>query len=926
MFLEKVAQDILSRYGTNLARTAVVFPNKRAAIFMNDYLAHMAAHPIWSPSYISISDLFRKHSDIQVGDNIKLICELHKAYQETTHTQEPLDSFYGWGALLLADFDDIDKHMADAHKVFSVVENLHELDDISYLTPQQRQMLAQFFSNFNDDHDSELKKRFLRFWKHLANIYDNFNQRLSRQGLAYEGALYRQVATDDTLNFEFERYIFVGFNMLHEVEMKLFDRLKQQGKAHFYWDYDAHYMAENEAGHFIRRYMEYYPNELPAEEPSDSLYQSQDVSFISAQTEDIQARYANQWLNQQGRLSDGRRTAIVMCNEGLLTTVIHCLPEDTKVNVTTGYPLQQTTITSLVYLLTSLQVNGQSSDGSFRMHFLRKIDGHPYAPYLPELGKPIEQSSFFNLQLLSWLADILQHIGRQFTEASPMEQESVFRMYTLINRMKQLVESGDLIVESAMLLRLLRQIINTTSIPFHGEPAEGIQVMGVLETRNLDFDHLLILSCNEGNMPRGTSDASFIPYNVRKAYDLTTTDHQVAIYSYYFYRLISKARDITILYNASTEDGQQGEMSRFMIQLMVEHLRPKRYTLQGMFQSEQSALPQSISNAKVPTDANGHVTLSPTAINRYLRCPLQFYFYTICGLLEPDDDDPEHIDNRLFGNIFHRAAELSYIQIAPPEAVEADEKGYAKLARSFDIRKADIEALLHQPQTIERIVDQAFCEENAKKGRGKGSNRGTEIINRRVIASYLRRLLQLDTRLAPFRILGLEMPVSLDLSPQISLTIAGFIDRLDQLHDGTIRVIDYKTGRQPNQFPHDIDEVFDPANVTKKHSDYYLQSMLYSYIITQRPAANTPPASSDVTPALLFIQRSAAADYDPTLHFGRETIVMSQHAEAFREHLLELLNEITDQQRPFFPTPDEKRCDTCPYRRICHVAVGIPSK
>ena len=386
-FLAYVAEDILRKYGTNLSRVAVVFPNKRASLFLNDHLARIAQQPIWSPAYITISELFRQQSQLQTADPIKLICDLHKSFCRCTGSDESLDKFYGWGQLLLTDFDDIDKNLADADRVFANLRDIHELDDISYLTDEQREMIRRFFSNFSEDHNTELKERFLRLWSHFADIYHDFNRGLAAQGLTYEGALYRQVvspacccatATDTTADvpsFPYDHYIFVGFNLLQKVEQQLFTHLQKEGKAHFYWDFDHYYMQHHEAGQYIRRYLEYFPNELDT--TSESVYgnfsHKRHISIVSAPTEDIQARFVSTWLHNTPttpdgdpsgsfpRIAAGRRTAIVLCNENLLPTVIHCLTDEVaKVNVTTGYPLSQTPVASLIQLWFDLQLQGRT--------------------------------------------------------------------------------------------------------------------------------------------------------------------------------------------------------------------------------------------------------------------------------------------------------------------------------------------------------------------------------------------------------------------------------------------------------------------------------------------------------------------------------------------------------------------------------------
>lgn len=608
-FLTYVAQDIIQKYGNNLSDIAIVFPNKRASLFLNEQLARLVSHPLWSPTYITISDLFRQHTTLKVGDPIKLVCDLHKSFVECTGIEETLDHFYGWGQLLIADFDDVDKNMASARQLFANLSDIHELDDVSYLTEEQKEIIKKFFSNFSDDHNTELKKRFLQLWSHFYDIYTNFNQRLEAQNLAYEGALYRRVVEDESLEFRHKKYLFVGFNMMQCVEQKLCSRLQKEGKAAFYWDFDKYYMKDgNEAGYYIRQLMSTFGNELDYlsdTELYDSFDSTKDITYISAPTDNIQARYIHSWLMQNERYKQGRSTAIVLADESLLPTVIHSLPEEVEsVNITLGYPLQQTPFYSLIQTLTDLQTLGYDKDRDcYRLRYVNYVLRHPYAQYISSayaelMGELHDKKIFFlsrkwlcqkedegleilfqemssgenfNLSLVQYLLDVLKNIGTQArTLDDPLFQESLFRTYTLVNRLHELIQSGDLIVDIITLQHLLLQLMQTTTIPFHGEPAEGIQIMGVLETRNLDFDHIIVLSASEGNLPKGVNDSSFIPYSLRKAYGLTTVDNKVAIFSYYFHRMLQRSADITLTYNNSTEDGHTGEMSRFMLQLLVE--------------------------------------------------------------------------------------------------------------------------------------------------------------------------------------------------------------------------------------------------------------------------------------------------------------------------------------------------------------------
>ena len=932
-FLRYVAEDLISKFGTQLSKVAVVFPNKRASLFLNDHLARLADQPVWSPSYITISDLFRHHSTLEVADSVKLVCDLHRVFTAVTGKDETLDQFFSWGQLLLSDFDDIDKNLADPRRVFANLRDIHELDDTSYLSDEQKQLLAKFFANFQPEKaESQLKQKFLTIWNKLYEIYTTFNARLEEQGLAYEGRLYRQVAELDEIDFQYDTYVFVGFNMLQKVEQKLFERLQRQGRARFYWNFDDYYMKNHhESGHFIRQYLDKFPNELDNknEKIYNHLAQPKDIAYISAKTDTAQARFVSQWLLEEGknRIADGRDTAIVLCDENLLQSVVHALPEEVKkVNITTGYPLAQSPFATLVNLLIALQTDGYDTKRKrFRQRYLDRVQRHPYAIYFDidtMVNSSTKELSTLNSQL-STITDILQHIGTEARDNDdPFFQESLFRTYTLVNRLKTLVENGDLDCDLTTFRRLLNQLIQSTTIPFHGEPAEGLQIMGVLETRNLDFKHVLVLSANEGNMPKNVSDSSFIPYSIRKAHDLTTIDHKVAIYAYYFHALLQRATDIALLYNNATEDGNRGEMTRFMLQFMVEsphqniqkyHLSPNNSTT-----NTQQLTPNTENNSTFNIQ-HSTFTISPTDINRYLRCPKLFFYRNIAGIHESDNTDADDIDNRVFGNIFHRAAELIY----------------KKIGTNRLLQKSDLEPYIKEPQQIEMAVDQAFEEEfkNILSSRNNSqlstfnsqlTLNGLQIINRKVIIDYLKRLLEIDQKLTPFTVIDVETPIRHEFTVHGQpITIKGIIDRLDCINT-QIRVIDYKTGGKTAKTIDSVEEIFDPANITKKHSDYYLQTLLYATILEENPKLITQHLTPNtyhptpISPALIFIQHTSGDNYDPTLCFGKEPISdIRQYKDEFKQRLQQLLEEIFDPSQTFPPTDDLDRCKNCPYKKIC---------
>ena len=874
-FLQYVAKDILAKHGVKgLADVAVIFPNKRASLFLNQALYEEAGQPIWSPAYYTISDLFRHHSELTVPDQMSLIFRIYNIYVSLTGSDESLDHFFSWGQLMLSDFDDLDKNLVEADKLFINLEAWQEMRDFSFLSEQQRQSLEEFFGKVTTD--TALQKRFNDIWTVLRPLYHAFKDSLRKDGLAYEGMLYRDVVEKGIKTLHYKHYIFVGFNLLQKVEQKLFRELQDKGLAEFYWDFDNYYMKPgHEAGRFIRQYLEKFPNELSPGRASagidtDEIYNNlsipKDITYISAPTEDIQARYVSTWLEDcnhevlSSKFKVQSKTAIVLADEKLLQNVVHCLPTDVgDVNITTGYPLSASPAATLVYALLNLQLHGLTKDGEhYKIAAINQILRHPYVKFLSDdcqglyqelnehktfypsrkqltegrdekiaiLFRKLEPTTDSNvgipsgtLPLLPWISDVLKlvGVGSRDTE-DPLTHESIFRMYTLILRLDDIMsvsttglegeKDGKQIVSTVVLQRLLSQLIDSTSIPFHGEPALGIQIMGVLETRNLDFDHVLVLSCNEGNLPKGVNDTSFIPHSLRKGFEMTTVENKVAIYSYYFHSLLQRAKDVTLTYNNAADDGKQGEMSRFMLQFMVE--KGEKQTIRRMtLQSGQNVTPIS----RVPIEKTGKVkevledieSLSPTAINRYLRCNLQFYYNIICGLKEQDNDDDDEIDNATFGDIFHRTAELIYIYLSG-------------VHHEHVITAEMIDTLMKDKVKIEQFLDQAFREkffkiedngvnyniEDNKDKNNKGEENtdssnhkpqtsnhkpqirynGLQLLNRNVLRLYIMRLLRLDKETAPFKIIALEEnfydTITFEANgKERKLRLGGQIDRLD---------------------------------------------------------------------------------------------------------------------------------------------------
>mgnify|MGYP001749817870 FL=1 len=952
-FLKQVAHDLYNKTEGNFTKVAIVFPNKRASLFFNEYLAQESDRPIWSPTYVSISELFRQSSDLSIADPIKLVCDLYKVFQKATGSKETLDDFYFWGEMLIADFDDADKNMADTHALFSNLKDLNELmDNYDFLEEGQKEALSQFFHNFSINLVTELKQRFISMWNVLGDIYTEYKALLESQSIAYEGMLYRQVIEQlDVEALPYNKYIFVGFNVLNKVEHTLFKKLNEAGKAMFYWDYDTFYLNKtpHEAGEFIRRNLRDFPSELPASF-FDNLNQPKEVTFIESPTENGQVRYLPQWI-RENLTSQEKETAVVLCNEALLQPVLHALPDNVKhINITMGFPLSQTPAYSFVNALMELHTSGYNpNNGRYLFAEVISVLKHPYTRQLSPEAEKLEQTltrdnRFYplpselkqdnvlellftprrnNLDLCSMLSEALKEVAVIYQQQAAshsdafdqLYRESLFKTYTLVNRFHTLIESKELNVQAGTFQRLLTRVMSSSSIPFHGEPAIGMQVMGVLETRNLDFRHLIMLSVNEGQLPKAGGDSSFIPYNLRKAFGMTTIDHKIAVYAYYFYRLMQRAEKVTLVYNTATDGINRGELSRFMLQFLIEWGYPVLRKQLEAAQSPQDSTPIIIEKTPDVMERmksvfdirnNPKALISPSALNCYLDCPLKFY-YKYVALLSAPDEVTADIDSAKFGSIFHYAAEHIY----------KDLTAHGKL-----ISKENLETLLKDEVRLQTYVDNGFKELffNLPQNEQPEYN-GIQLINSAVIVKYIQQLLRNDLRYAPFTFVGSEQRIFENIeiytpTGDIQSRIGGIIDRIDSKGE-SLRIVDYKTGGDADT-PANVQSLFIPD---KKRSNYVFQTFLYASIVCKKLREKND--SRLVAPALLYIHRAASENYSPVIQMGeprkpKEPVDnFAQYEGDFRENLKTLLEDIFNPDISFTQTEIEDKCAYCDFRALC---------
>ena len=897
-FLELVAHDLMQHIGPDMSRTVVLFPNKRASLFFNDYLLPADGKPMWAPRYMTVNELFLSLANLELADPIEVICRLYRLYREHVNAEESLDFFYGWGERIMADFDDVDKHMVDARALFTNLRDYETIATSEFLNEEQAEQIRRFVQDFSLAQRSEIRERFLKLWNNLYTMYTELRAELEADGLAYEGQLFRFVAEGlaaGTLSLPqgVEHVAIVGFNVINEVERTLFRSLQQAGMARFYWDYDVYYArtngsCDNEAGVFMQRNLRDFPNALGPEQEVFSNFLKQraerTIEFVEASTEAIQAQSITSWLDDPAHYDPqhARRTAVVLCNENLLQPVLHAIPSSIhRVNVTKGFPLSHTAAYARCARLCD--------------ELTRKADALADKGSQPALAALLAQMQ----QAIANEAKQVQQQADTERLMRTLNTEAYFATHTTLARFAHLVQTQRLVVHPTTLFKLIKQVLRQTSIPFHGEPAVGLQIMGVLETRCLDFDHVLMLSVGEGFLPRKATDASFIPYLLRVRYGLTTNQHKTAVFAYYFHRLLQRAKHARLVYNSSTEQMNKGEMSRFMKAMLIEGLVPIRH-----LRLEATPHPAAFRVDQMPKPANlteRFTRISPSAINTYLRCQLAFYYEKVMRL-QADPDTSEIIRPNDFGTVFHHAAECFYNELRR------------------DGRPITPQRLLHFLEnhgeiTLRGYVKRAFSETGIE----------AVAVTEQAVWEYMRQLVYYEAGKnyeAPaqaFSVLHTELDAQTDITYTLpdgehTITLRGNIDRLDEavLPDGTTcwRVLDYKTGGKPdNEKPKDMEHLFTP---NEKHPHYALQTFLYALMLggkTQLP----------LVPSLFFVHCTMNENYTPYISFeGQPMLHFQQIMPAFKARLQELLSEMFDPSTPFHATGEDlKHCSSCAYASLC---------
>lgn len=978
-FLYKVAALYHQQYGNELYRYTFILPNRRAGIFLQKYLSEIAGKPLFSPTILTIQELFTSLSSYQLADRIELLVMLYSHFGKISGSDESFDDFLYWGDMLLNDFDEVDKYLIDAGQLFRNVHDFKSLgDDLAHLTEDQINAIRYFWTHFMPVEGSETKKKFQETWEVLFELYASFRSELHEKGHAYEGMIFREIAekarSKEVRAWQTERFVFVGLNALSPAERVLLEHLKNLDMADFYWDYDSPLVhdIQNRASLWVHDNLTRFPSKFEWTERDDNK-EKPTVEVIGVPSGTGQAKHITHLLSEliaSNAIPDpgeAMNTAIVLPDENLLLPVLYSIPEEIgKINVTMGYGLSHSSVASLVEHIALLQQNLRNSHGeaAFYHRYVQALLNHPLVsraaineteslkehirtynrivvplseipphPLLSLIFSPVnrwQEIDRYLHQILSYLYQSLtteknveredgeviselteevvrRQIGNEGETNDPkdlnrsmdLEREFIVQYYKTVTRLQDRLSGAEKMTVETW-FRLLKKLAHTISVAFSGEPLSGLQVMGVLETRTIDFENLIILSMNEGVFPMKNHASSFIPHTLRKGFGLPTHEHQDSTYAYHFYRMISRAKRIYMLYDTRTEEMQSGEVSRYFYQL--KYLYHESFRIAERVVTYEVSAPETstITVTKTPEimrkledfRSGNSKSLSASLINNYIDCPLRFYFTAVEGLSE-ETEVQESVEADVFGSIFHRLMEIIYNrydnQVVTPDVL-------AGIAKDDDFLTA--------------MLEKAFARYYFRDEENPRPLQGQHYLIGEILRSYVKQTLAVDKQFTPFRYLRSEYRFNTEytVNELLGVNFKGSIDRLDKVEE-SVRIIDYKTGAGSTDFK-DISQLFDASGNNRPYQ--ILQVFVYGlFYLLENPGSRVAPA--------VYYLRMVFKDFDPTIRYDKHPIDdFSVYMPEFKKQFDALLKEIFDPSVPFSQTSNVRNCEWCAFKSLCN--------
>lgn len=954
-FLYRLASDLLNRFGNDIQHVAIVFNNKRPQLFLKKYLAEISGKPVWSPHFFTIQQFFAESVSMATASQLKqffvLLSEYNKLLLKEGRKTVSADVFYPLAEIIVSDFSQIDYYLADPGKVFNLIGSIAELQhQFPNFDEEQLEFMKSFWGSFSPEKQSEIQKKFIEMWHRMPLLYENFHARLAENNLMSSARMYRNLAEGVNCNphfiEKFSHVVFAGFNALSKAEEVLFRKWQDDGKCSFYFDADEHYYENplQEAGHFIRRnidslglHNQFEIRENRINDPEKEFTIVQTLGNIT------QGKILPSLLPERLKPENSDSRAIILADEGLLLPVLQTL-DDEDLNITMGYPFEQSAVFGLCDLWLDIQEQIASGDGTM-------IDFAPVLTYIfnPLIGIEPEQriaihkeiieqkKTRFTLEELSKggqkseltfskyvnptdsikkLGSLLLIISKQVSEIRKLESlliaEAVKTLNVLSDSFEELMNDKSAEKLSAgFVMKTIRRALAGLSVPFDGEPLSGLQVMGLLESRCLDFDELIVLGMNEGVLPKVSITASFIPDNVRRAFGLPVLENQNSIFAYFFYRLLHHAKKVTLVYNGITDEMGVREESRFLKQLEFETSCKFSYVLQQNQSVEHAGLQSIVVEKKgaVLDMLNKYLKrnstvkyekrISASAFTDYISCPLKFFYSKIAGLKEPNDL-PDQIGPHMVGTMVHDVMEQFYADFIGMEIREAEIKERAKLLPEMcmnamaGMMKLDPANKLHKQTALQQILI-------------------------KVIEQYAIRVLDHDASIAPFTIRELEEKdayttlLSIEVEGrEEQVRLMGIIDRVD-IHNGKIRIVDYKTGKDNLKF-RDFESLF--AEEGKDQNKALLQTLFYTYVYEQCRGVDA------VEPHLYTVKNlDAGTLFSKKAGRGVDFLLVDENLAEFKQEFLsrlkEKIGELFDPSIPFRQTTNPDSCSYCSFKGIC---------
>lgn len=962
-FLREVAEDLVLRMGDDLQHAAIVFNNKRPVAYLQNHLSQIIGKPFWSPSFYTIQEFFALSSGLKVADAFTQFFTLYKKYNElmlqTGESAVEPARFYPVARIILSDFAQIDNDLVNADQLFEQLEDFAAVDyQFDYLSEEQQKFLTGFWKSYSEGKQKKQQEQFIRMWQRMPKLYQAYHQELKKKGLTTMGQVYRRLAEGKAEQPGFAdrfvkgKLVFVGFNALSGSEAAVFKRWQDEGKTLFYFDTDTYYLDDpiQEAGLFLRKNLAQtgLVNAIGAAQSFIKRTPKQ-VNVYKTQGQTAQAKVLHKALQQDYPLlkeeNNAGKIALILADESLLLPVLQTIPTHyisegetlpVNLNVTMGYPLVASSIFGLADLWLSVQSQliqenkstvGHREVESFLSHPLTgisekmrgKIQERLLAEQLAEvsLERLTAQKGLFELffkktensaEATNTLQSIFKRILEQQLASKTLKQTEADLFVATIKELNRLHDGLTSYLpqlsteqELGFVLSLIQKAIQGIAVPLTGEPLQGIQVMGLLESRSLDFDQVYILGVNEGLLPQTSVAPSFIPYSIRKAYGLPVLENLDAISAYMFYRLMQRSKKISLVYNAQSDDSNTGEPTRFLKQMEYEsgfdfnYLEHKQHITtekRPLVVVEKDAAVMAVLNKYL----NGETPLSASALTAYVNCPLQFFYRYVAKIEEPEEIS-ENLEANYIGSMLHYVLETFYQQLKRKDPVVTKER------------------IAEHRKQVPGLAIKAFAQVMFKNENHQVRHNGMQQVVLAIVEEYAALILDYDENEAPFEVLDLEKRDKVRFGFQVNgeekhIMLHGIIDRIDR-RNGVTRIVDYKTGSDNLRYT-SLEDVFDTNG--GKQNKALIQTLFYTYVFER---AN---GQQQVEPNLYSIRNMRK---EGTFFMeGKDKIkLQGERLEEIKQEFLTFLSAklavLFDERIPFIPTESETGFMYSPYLTLC---------